>query len=548
MPSHNLSDFVKAYDVRGLVPEQLDVDVAWALGAAFAEVVIRGEADGKSPTGCVIGHDMRATSPELSQAFGKGVTSRGVDVTHIGLASTDGLYFASGHLDLAGAMFTASHNPAAYNGIKLCRAGARPVGQDSGLADVRDLAQEILDGTAELRHEDEGSTSEQDLLSAYAGFLRSLVDLTSSRPLKVVVDAGNGMGGFTVPAVLETAAGLPALPLEIVPLYFELDGTFPNHEANPLEPENLRDLQAAVVEHGADLGLAFDGDADRCFVIDERGEAVSPSAITALIATREVAREVAAGTPAAEVAIVHNVITSAQVPEVIADIGARAVRTRVGHSFIKGEMARANAVFGGEHSAHYYFRDFWFADTGMLAAMHVLAALGEQSGSLSKIMTAYSAYFASGEINSTVDDAAAKTAEVRRWASDKGVEVDELDGLTLTPEGGEGDPMWWLNLRASNTEPLLRLNVEAADEDTMAAIRDDVLDVVRGTARGTSSMSTMEPWLREILRCPNCRAELRDESGESGPELVCTSDTCGLIYRIDDGVPVLLVDEARKPA
>ncbi|CAN7148762.1 phosphomannomutase/phosphoglucomutase [Knoellia sp. LjRoot47] len=480
MPPHQLADFVKAYDVRGLVPEQLDVDVAWALGAAFAEVVIAREGG----SGCVIGHDMRATSPELSRAFGAGVTSRGIDVTHIGLASTDGLYFASGHLDLAGAMFTASHNPAAYNGIKLCRPGARPVGQDSGLGEVRDLAQELLDGTAEQRHEDEGTTTEVDLLADYAGFLRGLVDLSGIRPLKVVVDAGNGMGGHTVPAVLGAAAGLPALPLEVVPLYFELDGTFPNHEANPLEPENLRDLQAAVVEHGADLGLAFDGDADRCFVVDERGEPVSPSAITALIATREVAREVDAGTPAADVAIVHNVITSAQVPEVIADLGARAVRTRVGHSFIKGEMARANAVFGGEHSAHYYFRDFWFADTGMLAAMHVLAALGEQDAPLSALMADWTAYAASGEINSTVDDAAASTAQVREWARDKGTVVDELDGLTLTHEGGEGDPMWWLNLRASNTEPLLRLNVEAADADTMAAIRDDVLSVVRGAARG----------------------------------------------------------------
>ncbi|GGB84789.1 phosphomannomutase [Knoellia flava TL1] len=482
MPPHNLAEFVKAYDVRGLVPEQLDVDVAWAIGAAFAEVVVEREGG----TGCVIGHDMRETSPELSRAFGAGVTSRGIDVTHIGLASTDGLYFASGHLDLAGAMFTASHNPAAYNGIKLCRPGARPVGQDSGLADVRDLAQELLDGTGEMRDAEEGTTTDRDVLADYAAFLRRLVDLSGIRPLKVVVDAGNGMGGHTVPAVLETAAGLPALPLEVVPLYFELDGTFPNHEANPLEPENLRDLQAAVVDHGADLGLAFDGDADRCFVVDERGEPVSPSAITSLIATREVAREVAAGTPARDVAIVHNVITSAQVPEVIASLGARAVRTRVGHSFIKGEMARANAVFGGEHSAHYYFRDFWFADTGMLAAMHVLAALGEQDAPLSALMADWTAYTASGEINSTVNDQAASTDAVREWARDKDVEVDELDGLTLTHAGGEGDPMWWLNLRASNTEPLLRLNVEAADADTMAAIRDDVLSVVRGAARGDS--------------------------------------------------------------
>jgi len=482
VPPHHLSDFVKAYDVRGLVPEQLDVDVSWALGAAFAEVVVLREGG----RGCVIGHDMRASSPELSRAFGTGVMSRGVDVTHIGLASTDGLYFASGHLGLAGAMFTASHNPAAYNGIKLCRPGAAPVGLESGLADVRDLAQELLDGTAEQRHAEPGTSEERDVLRDYAAFLRDLVDLSQIRPLTVVVDAGNGMGGHTVPAVLETGAGLPALPLTVVPLYFELDGTFPNHEANPLEPANLRDLQAAVLEHGADIGLAFDGDADRCFVVDELGEPVSPSAITALIATREVAREVATGTLASEVSIVHNVITSAQVPEVIAALGAKAVRTRVGHSYIKGEMARSNAVFGGEHSAHYYFRDFWFADTGMLAALHTLAALGEQPRSLSEIMAGYAAYAASGEINSTVDDQAASTEAVRAWAGDKQVEVDELDGLTLTHAGGEGDPMWWLNLRGSNTEPLLRLNVEAADVATMAAIRDDVLSVVRRTARGDS--------------------------------------------------------------
>ncbi len=287
------------------------------------------------------------------------------------------------------------------------------------------------------------------------------------------------MGGYTVPAVLGTAAGLPELPLTIVPLYFELDGTFPNHEANPLDPRNLVDLQAAVRQHGADLGLAFDGDADRCFVVDERGEPVSPSAITGLIARREVARAVAEGADAGSVTVVHNVITSAQVPEVIAATGARAVRTRVGHSFIKSEMARHGAVFGGEHSAHYYFRDFWFADTGMLAAMHVLAALGEQPEPLSVLMGDLQRYVASGEINSTVSDAVAATERVRTWAADKGVETDELDGLTLVHAGGEGDPMWWLNLRASNTEPLLRLNVEAADEATMERVRDAVLAIVR---------------------------------------------------------------------
>jgi phosphomannomutase len=279
---------------------------------------------------------------------------------------------------------------------------------------------------------------------------------------------------------LGTGTGLPELPLEVIPLYFELDGTFPNHEANPLEPENLRDLQAAVVEHGADLGLAFDGDADRCFVIDEQGAPVSPSAVTALVATREIAKQVAAGATAADVAVVYNVISSAAVPEIIAEQGARGVRTRVGHSFIKAEMAREDAVFGGEHSAHYYFRDFWFADTGMLAAMHVLAALGEQDEPLSSLTAAYSRYAASGEINSTVADAAAATATVREWAAGQGAELDELDGLTATHAGGGGDPMWWLNLRASNTEPLLRLNVEAADQDTMTQVRDDVLALVRG--------------------------------------------------------------------
>jgi phosphomannomutase len=474
----SLADVVKAYDVRGIVPDQLDARVTRALGAAFADVVVL--ADGA--TGCVVAHDMRDSSPELSGAFADGARSRGVDVTLIGLASTDGLYYASGALDLPGAMFTASHNPAAYNGIKMCHAGARPVGQDTGLADVRVLAERILAGEVTDPGGPSGALHERDILGDYAVFLRGLVDLRGIRPLTVVVDAGNGMGGHTVPAVLETGAGLPALPLTVIPLYFELDGSFPNHEANPLDPANLVDLQAAVREHGADLGLAFDGDADRCFVVDERGEPVSPSAITGLIARREVARAVAEGADAGDVTVVYNVICSAQVPEVIAATGARGVRTRVGHSFIKGEMARHDAVFGGEHSAHYYFRDFWFADTGMLAAMHTLAALGEQHAPLSTVMADLARYAASGEINSTVADAPAATEAVRAWAQPQGVATDELDGLTLTHAGGDGDPMWWLNLRASNTEPLLRLNVEAADPATMARVRDEVLAVVRATA------------------------------------------------------------------
>ncbi|MGW5241406.1 phosphomannomutase/phosphoglucomutase [Monashia sp. NPDC004114] len=470
----HLTDFVKAYDVRGIVPDQLSPEVAYAIGASFAEVV--AIPDGAS--GVVIGHDMRPSSPELSSAFAAGVTSRGVDVTHIGLCSTDGLYYASGALGLPGAMFTASHNPAQYNGIKLCRSAARPVGQDSGLVEIRDLAQWMLDGGSGLAApaDGPGSVTTRDLLADYAGFLRGLVDLSSSRPLKVVVDAGNGMGGHTVPAVLGTSAGLPELPLEIVPLYFELDGTFPNHEANPLDPANLVDLQAAVKRHRADIGLAFDGDADRCFVVDANGEPVSPSAITGLVAVREIARARDGGD--IEVSIVHNVISSRAVREIVVEADATAVRTRVGHSFIKAEMARAGAVFGGEHSAHYYFRDFWFADTGMLAAMHVLAALGEQAAPLAEITDSYERYVASGEINSTVADQGAVVEQVRAWAQVRGAGTDELDGLTVScPEGQE--PMWWFNVRASNTEPLLRLNVEAGDRETMERVRDELLGLIR---------------------------------------------------------------------
>lgn len=471
----DLRAIIKAYDVRGVVPEQFDEDAARAIGAAFADVV----AIPAGASRIAIGHDMRPSSPLLVAAFAQGVTWRGVDVLLIGLCSTDGLYFASGALGIPGAMFTASHNPAQYNGIKMCHVGARPVGQDSGLADITALAQSYLDEGVPAA-ERTGSVSEHDMLAEYGAYLRELVPLEGIRPLRVVIDAGNGMGGLTAPAVLGTAAGLPALPLEIVPLYFELDGTFPNHEANPLDPKNLVDLQAAVVEHGADLGLAFDGDADRCFVIDERGGAVSPSAITALVGLREVAREKAAGrTPT----IIHNLITSQVVPDLVAAAGGRTVRTRVGHSFIKAQMAEQDAVFGGEHSAHYYFRDFYFADTGMLAAMHVLQALGEQAAPLSALAEAYMPYAASGEINSTVEDVPAARARVVRAFVEEHVggpvSVDELDGLTVSH--WDDSPRWWFNLRASNTEPLLRLNVEAEDVVTMENVRDQVLALVRGT-------------------------------------------------------------------
>jgi phosphomannomutase len=476
----SLSSIVKAYDVRGLVPDQLDEDTARALGVAFARVAgVADAAQGSRAQRVVVGHDMRASSPSLSRAFAEGVTSQGGDVVLIGLCSTDGLYYASGALDAPGAMFTASHNPARYNGIKLCRSGARPVGQDTGLDDVRDLAEQVLEaGPPALppTHRP-GSISERDVLAEYAAFLRGQVDLSSARHLKVVVDAGNGMAGLTVPAVLGDAAGLAPLDLEVVPLYFELDGTFPNHEANPLAPENLRDLQAAVTRHGADLGLAFDGDADRCFVVDERGEPVSPSAVTALVASREIARERAAGRAAV---VIHNVISSRAVPEVVVEAGGRPVRTRVGHSFIKARMAAEEAVFGGEHSAHYYFRDFWFADSGLLAALHVLAALGEHDGPLSSLATAFERYVGSGEVNSTVEDGPGRLQAVRDAFATDGVHVDELDGLTLTRDRPDGGVDWWLNVRPSNTEPLLRLNVEGADRDTMERVRDQALAVIRG--------------------------------------------------------------------
>ncbi|GLZ57565.1 phosphomannomutase/phosphoglucomutase [Micromonospora sp. NBRC 107095] len=458
----DLSQIVKAYDVRGTVPDQWDERVAEALGAAFTQLLNSTDEPGDA---VVVGYDMRGTSPGLAAAFATGVRAEGRSVIEIGLASTDLLYYASGSLDLPGAMFTASHNPAQYNGIKMCRSGARPIGQESGLAEIRDRAQAMLDsGDARPAGAPTRPAERRDLLPDYAGYLRKLVDLSGIRPLKVVVDAGNGMGGFTVPTVLGDAA-LSPLPLEIVPLYFELDGTFPNHEANPLDPANLVDLQRAVVEHGADIGLAFDGDADRCFVIDERGEPVSPSAITALVAARELAKHPGS-------TVIHGLITSSAVAEIIREHGGKPVVARVGHSFIKAEMARTNAVFGGEHSAHYYFRDFWFADTGMLAAMHTLAALGEQSLPLSVLAGEYERYVASGEINSTVADQAAAVAEVRAAYPD--AVADEMDGLTLRfPDGA------WFNLRASNTEPLLRLNVEAPTRDRMVSLRDDVLDRVR---------------------------------------------------------------------
>jgi phosphomannomutase len=451
-----VASVVKAYDVRGLVGEQIDDAFVKDVGAAFARLV-RADAKQADATQVVIGHDMRDSSPGLSEAFAEGVLSQGLDVVRIGLASTDQLYFASGLLDCPGAMFTASHNPAAYNGIKLCRAGAKPVGQDTGLAVIRE---ELVAGVPEYDGP-AGTASNRDVLADYSEFLRSLVDVTSLRPLRVAVDAGNGMAGLTAPAVLGAIDSVTVLPL-----YFELDGTFPNHEANPLDPANLVDLQRFVVESGADIGLAFDGDADRCFVIDERGKPVSPSAITGMIAVRELAREIGA-------TVIHNLITSRAVPELVVERGGTPVRSRVGHSYIKALMAETGAIFGGEHSAHYYFRDFWGADTGMLAALHVLAALGTQDRQLSELGIDFERYAASGEINFTVSDAPACVEAVLKAFGTRIHALDHVDGVTV--DLGEGA---WFNLRSSNTEPLLRLNVEARSSDEVAGLVDEVRTVI----------------------------------------------------------------------
>jgi phosphomannomutase len=440
----------KAYDIRGTVPDELDESVAEAVGGAFVRLT--------GAPSVVTVHDMRTSSAPLAEAFAHGAAAQGADVVSAGLGSTDMVYYASGSLGIPGAMITASHNPAKYNGIKLCREGARPVGEQTGLRELHAMVERGIPAGVSAP----GSITARDLLSGYAAYLKTLVDLSGIRPLKVAVDAGNGMAGHTVPTVFD------GLPIEIVPLYFELDGTFPNHEANPIDPANLVDLQRAVVSSGADIGLAFDGDADRCFVVDERGELVSPSVLTALIAVAELRREPGA-------TIIHNLITSRAVPEIVTEHGGIPVRTRVGHSFIKAEMASAGAIFGGEHSGHFYFRDFWFADSGMLAALHVLAALGSQDGPLSPLLSVYARYCSSGEINSEVSDQQGATQRVRdAFAGRDDVTMDELDGLTVSGPG------WWFNLRPSNTEPLLRLNVEAPDEPTLTGIKDQVLRIVHG--------------------------------------------------------------------
>lgn len=464
----SIKKIFKKYDIRGLVGTELTVDAVAAIGAAFVdELNLSGDS-------VVVGHDMRDSSLELVDAFADGVTSRGADVISLGLCSTDESYFASGYLEKAAAMFTASHNPATYNGIKLSRPGARGISMDTGLSAIAERADYYLaNGIEEV--DQAGFVSDHHILAEYAAALRELVDLSSIRNLKVVVDAANGMAGMTVPAVLGTAANLAKLPLEIVPLYFELDGSFPNHEANPLDPKNLVDLQKAVREHGADLGLAFDGDADRCFVIDETGAPVSPSAVGAIVARSEVESAKARGEQ--DIKVLHNLLVSRAVGEFIDSYGATAIRTQVGHSLIKDQMAKTSAIFGCEHSAHYYFREFYGADNGMLAAMHLIKAFGSQPLSLSEFAREFEPYFQSGEINSTVLEQDAVLSAIREHFA--GNNFDELDGLTVSSPEGES-PWWWFNVRASNTEPLLRLNVESASESACQSITARVLGLIRG--------------------------------------------------------------------
>jgi len=454
MSANQIPAIFKAYDIRGLVDSEITPDFTFATGVAFARFLQQE----REPGSVVIGEDMRPSSPVLADAFSAGVTSQGLDVHRIGLASTDMLYFASGKLNFPGAMFTASHNPAEYNGIKMCLSGARPIGKESGLLTIENFVRQ----GSPMFIRSMGIEKEVEMLTDYVDYLLSLVDISEIRRLKIVVDAGNGMAGYTAPAIFER------LNVELIPMYFELDGTFPNHEANPIDPKNLRDLQKAVKKHKADLGLAFDGDADRCFLVDENGETVNPSDLTCLVAARELAR-----VPGSTV--IYNLISSRTVLEVIQENGGTGLRSRVGHSYIKKMMADSGAIFGGEHSGHFYFKDFWRADSGALAALHAIAALGSSKLSISKLLKPYQRYVSSGEINSVVSDAPAEIKKIEeKYGSQSGVEIDHLDGLSVN-----GDT-WWFNLRSSNTEPLLRLNVEAKTQARMEKVRDEVLNAIKG--------------------------------------------------------------------
>ena len=441
----------KAYDIRGTVPEQLDEAMCRAIGVAFARFAAAPRI--------LIGHDMRPSGDELVAAFSDGARRHGVNVTHLGLVSTDLVYYAAGKLDAPGVMFTASHNPAQYNGIKLCLAGARPVGEDTGLGDIKAMAEAILDGRDEPAGGATGTEESLDLLDAFADHVASFADRSLLKPLKVVADTANGMGGLVVPTVFER------LPFDLELMYGELDGTFPNHPADPIQPANQRDLQARVSASGADVGLAFDGDADRVFFVDEKGRGLSGSTTTAILAAGILAREPGA-------TILHNLICSRAVPEVIRERGGIPIRTKVGHSFIKQLMVETGAAFGGEHSAHYYFRDNYRADSGIIATMVVLEQLSQAGVPLSELRQPFERYAASGEINTEVADPPAVIERVAAAYPDR--PQDRLDGLTV-----DSGP-WWFNVRPSNTEPLLRLNLEAPTRDECDERVAEVLALIAG--------------------------------------------------------------------
>lgn len=537
----DLSSIVKANDVRGKAGTELTADVARALGASFADLL----RDRQQGTDMIVAHDMRVSSPEIAAAFIEGAVRRGATVGDAGLSATDQLYCASGQHHAAGAMVTASHNPPGDNGLKLCLPGAAPISRATGLDAVRDGAEAYLrDG--EIPEVPGGGSQQLDTLEDYVDTVLELVPVPADRRLRVVVDAANAMAGLTAPAVLGRLD-----QVDLVGLHMELDGTFPNHPADPLNPANLEDLSAAVLREGADLGLAFDGDADRCVVLDEHGAVVSPSAITALIAEREIARARLAGEERPRV--VANLVSSRHVGETIRAAGGEHVRSRVGHSLIKALMAQHSAVFGGEHSAHYYFRDFFHADSGMLAALHVLAALASSEGTLSELVAAHAPYAASGEINSRVADADRARQAVRAHVEAiPGVTLDELDGLTVEhwDEQGPAQEQWWFSLRSSNTEPLLRLNVEAATAATMQRVRDEILSLARQDLPQTapvapvttgSSGADVPAWVRERLRCPDCGGSLQDAEAA----LACTA--CGRLHPVEGGIPVLIAGRTEPP-
>jgi phosphomannomutase len=449
----NLGPVFKAYDVRGVYPDQLDASTLTRIGAAFAEVCQAPKA--------VVGRDMRASSEELAPAFMEGVVNRGVDVIDVGLVSTDALYFASGLFGVPGAMLTASHNPPKYNGIKMCRAGASPIGQDTGLADIRRLAEQGLP-----KSERPGSISQEDIMERFVEHALKMVDTSTLRPLKIVVDAANGMAGKMVPPVFDR------LPVELVPLYFELDGSFPNHPADPIQIENLADLIKAIKLNNADLGMAFDGDADRVFLVDEHGQPASGSLITALVAAQVLEAE-------PNSSIVYGLTCSRVVPETIREMGGTPIRSRVGHSFIKQVMAESGAAFGGEHSGHYYFRENFRADSGLICSLFVLSALSKAKSAMSEVLQPYRRYWNSGEINLTVED---QQGAFDRLASEFGDgQQDWTDGLTVD------FPDWWFNARASNTEPLVRLNVEAESPDLGKSRTERLKEIIKDTAPGPAA-------------------------------------------------------------